>query len=154
MIDTHYRSFTLVDLIMSLVVIVIIAAIAAPRYYNSLTRYRVEAAARRVATDFALTQRMARNTSASKTIIFDSANNRYQISTLTDLDNPGDPYIVYLQDPPYQAELGLIDLGGDWKVIFDGFGIPDSGGFVDVQIGNVRYKVVLNEITGAAEVVQ
>lgn len=152
MIDSHYRSFTLVDLIMSLVVIVIVAAIAAPRYYNSLARYRVEAAARRVAADFALTQRMARNTSASKTIIFDSASNRYQISTLTDLDNSADPYIVYLQDPPYQAELGLIDLGGDWKVIFDGFGIPDSGGFVDVQMHDLRFRVVLDPITGATEI--
>ncbi|MCH8823953.1 MAG: prepilin-type N-terminal cleavage/methylation domain-containing protein [Planctomycetes bacterium] len=152
MINTHYRSFTLIDLIMALVVMVIIAAIAAPRYYNSLSRYRVEAAARRVAADFALTQRMARNTSASKTILFDSANNRYQISTLTDLDNSGDPYIVNLQDPPYQAELGLIDLGGDWKVIFDGFGIPDSGGFVDVQLGDVRYKVILNAETGATSI--
>lgn len=152
MINTHYRSFTFIDLIMALVVMVIIAAIAAPRYYNSLTRYRVEAAARRVAADFALTQRMARNTSASKTIIFDSASNRYQISTLTDLDNSGDPYIVYLQDPPYQAELGLIDLGGDWKVIFDGFGIPDSGGFVDVQTGDLRFRVVLDPITGATEI--
>lgn len=152
MINKHYRSFTLIDLIMSLVVIAIVAAIAAPRYYNSLARYRVKAAAQRVAADFALTQRMARNTSASKTIRFDSVNNSYQISTLTKLDNSGDAYIVSLQDPPYQAELGLIDLGGDWQVIFDGFGIPNSGGFVDVQNHGFRYRVILNAETGATEI--
>ena len=152
MIDPHYRSFTLVDLIMTLVVIVIVAAIASPRYFNSLSRYRADAGARRVAADFALTQRMARNTSASKTIRFDSANNSYEISTLKKFDNSGDPYIVYLQDPPYQAELGLIDLGGDWQVTFDGFGIPDSGGFVDVQTNDVRFRVTIDVETGEASI--
>lgn len=152
MIDPHYHGFTLIDLILSLAVIVIVAAIATPRYYASLSRYRADAAARRVAADIALTQRTARSTSSSKTISFDSVNNRYQISTLTKLDNSGDPYIVSLQDPPYQAQLGLIDLGGDWQVIFDGFGIPDSGGFVDVQAGDVRFRVILNAETGATSI--
>ena len=50
--------------------------------------------------------------------------------------------------------MGLIDLGGDWEVTFDGFGIPDSGGFVDVQSNDVHFRVVVNPDTGAAEVVQ
>lgn len=152
MIDPHYHGFTLIDLILSLAVIVIVAAIATPRYYNSLTRYRADAAARRVAADMALTQRTAKSTGASKTISFDSVNNRYQISSLTKLDNSDEPYIVNLQDPPYQAQLGLIDLGGDWKVTFDGFGLPDSGGFVDVQAGDVSYRVTLNAETGATSI--
>lgn len=152
MIDPHYRGFTLIDLILSLAVITIVAAIASPRYFSSLSRYRADAAARRVAADFALTQRMAKSTSASKTITFDSANDLYQILTLTKLDKSGDAYIVDLQDPPYQAELGLIDLGGDWQVTFDGFGIPDSGGFVTVQAGDVSYKVVLDADTGATSI--
>lgn len=152
MINPHYRGFTLVDLIMTLAIIVIVAAIAAPRYFNSLSRYRADAAARRVAADIALTQRTAKSTSASKTIKFDSATEQYQILTLTKLDNSGDPYIVNLQDPPYQALLGLIDLGGDWQVTFDGFGIPDSGGFVDVQSGDVIYRIILNPETGATSI--
>ena len=152
MIVPHHRGFTLVDLIMTLAIIVIVAAIAAPRYFNSLSRYRVEAAARRVAADIALTQWTAKSTSASRTIEFDSVTEQYQILTVTKLDKSGDPYIVNLQDPPYQAQLGLIDLGGDWQVTFDGFGIPDSGGFVDVQSGDVSYRVTLDAETGATSI--
>ena len=58
-------------------IIVIVAAIATPRYANALTRYRAEAAARRVAADFQLARRTAKSTSSSRTVQFDAVNHSY-----------------------------------------------------------------------------
>ncbi len=146
------RSFTLIDLVMAMAVIVIVAAIATPRYANALTRYRAEAAAQRVVADLALARQTAKSTSSSRTVGFDAAKHSYLIPNVRELDTAGTMYRVQLQDPPYQARIVSVDLGGDWQIIFDGFGIPDSGGFVIVQSGDYQYTVVVDPETGAAEV--
>ena len=146
------RSFTLIDLVMAMTVIVIVAAIATPRYANALTRYRAEAAARRVVADLALARQTAKSTSSSRTVEFDAADDSYVIPNVRELDTAGTMYRVQLQDPPYQAQIVSVDLGGDWQIIFDGFGIPDSGGIVIVRAGDVQYKIVVDADTGAAQV--
>ncbi len=146
------RSFTLVDLVMAMAIIVIVAAIATPRYANALTRYRAEAAAHRVAADFQLARQTAKSTSSSRTVRFDAANHSYVIPDVRELDTAGTSYRVQLQDPPYQAQFAFVDFGADAKLTFDGFGIPDSGGFVIVQAGDYQYTVVVDPETGVAEV--
>ncbi len=146
------RSFTLIDLVMAMAVIVIVAAIATPRYANALTRYRAEAAARRIAADFQLARQTAKSTSSSRTVAFNPAQHSYVISDVREFDSAGTTYSVQLQDPPYQAQFALVDFGGDANLIFDGFGIPDSGGSVIVQAGDYQYTIVVDPETGAAEV--
>ena len=152
MLTARHVGFTLIDLVVAMAVIVIVAAIATPRYANSLTRYRAEAAARRVAADFQLARQTAKSTSSSRTITFDAADHSYVIPNVRELDTTGTTYSVQLQDPPYQAQIAFVDLGGDWETIFDGFGIPDAGGFVIVQVGDYQYTVVVDPETGIAEV--
>ncbi len=146
------RSFTLIDLVMAMAVIVIVAAIATPRYANALVRYRAEAAARRIIADIGLAQRTAKTTSSSRTIIFDTINHAYSIANVRELDGPSMTYVVTLREPPYLAQIASVDLGGDAQLTFDGFGIPDSGGFVIVQAGDYQYTVVVDPETGAGEV--
>ncbi len=152
MLTDRHRSFTLIDLIMAIVVIAIVAAIATPRYANALTRYRAEAAARRVVADLALARQTAKSTSSSRTVEFDAAKHSYLIPNVRELDTAGTMYRVQLQDPPYQAQIVSVDLGGDWEITFDGFGIPDSGGSVVVQAGDYQYTVVVDPETGVAEI--
>ncbi len=152
MLTERHAGFTLLDLMMAMAVIAIVAAIATPRYANALTRYRAEAAARRVAADLALARQTAKSTSSSRTVQFDAADDSYVISNVRELDTAGTMYRVQLQDPPYQAQIVSVDLGGDWEITFDGFGIPDSGGFVIVQAGDYQYTIVVDPETGAAEV--
>ena len=45
-----------------------------------------------------------------------------------------------------------VDMGGDAQLTFDGYGLPDTGGFVIVQAGDYQYTVVVDPETGAAEV--
>ncbi len=152
MLTERHTGFTLIDLMMAIAVIAIVAAIATPRYANALTRYRAEAAARRVVADLALARQTAKSTSSSRTVDFDDSDDSYTIPNVRELDTAGTMYRVQLQDQPYQAQIVSVDLGGDWQIIFDGFGIPDSGGFVIVQSGDYQYTVVVDPETGAAQV--
>ena len=152
MLTDRHTGFTLLDLMMAMAVIAIVAAIATPRYANALTRYRAEAAARRIIADIRLAQQTAKTTSSSRTIIFDTTNHAYSISNVRALDGQSMTYVVPLQEPPYLARIASVDMGGDAQLIFDGFGIPDSGGSVIVQAGDYQYTVVVDPETGAAEV--
>ena len=152
MLTDRHAGFTLIDLIMAIVVIAIVAAIATPRYANALTRYRAEAAARRVVADIGLTQQTAKTTSSSRTIIFDTTNHAYSIADVRALNGLSMTYAVTLREPPYLAKIASVDLGGDAQLAFDGFGIPDSGGSVVVQAGDYQYTVVVDPETGAAQI--
>ncbi len=152
MLTDRRAGFTLLDLMMAMAVIAIVAAIATPRYANALTRYRAEAAARRVVADLALARQTAKSTSSSRTVEFDDSDDSYTIPNVRELDTAGTMYRVQLQDPPYQAQIAFVDFGGDAKLTFDGFGIPDSGGFIIIQAGDYQYTVVVDPETGAAEV--
>lgn len=152
MLTERHTGFTLIDLMMAIAVIAIVAAIATPRYANALTRYRAEAAARRVAADLELARQTAKSTSSSRTVAFNPAQHSYVIPDVREFDSAGTTYRVQLQDPPYQAQIVSVDFGGDAVLTFDGFGIPDSGGFVILQAGDYQYTVVVDPETGAAEV--
>ena len=152
MLTARHAGFTLIDLIVVMAIIAIVAAIATPRYANALTRYRAEAAARRVAADFELARQTAKSTSSSRTVKFDAVSDSYVIPNVRELDTAGTMYRVQLQDPPYQAQIVSVDLGGDWEITFDGFGMPDSGGFIIVRAGDYQYTVVVDPETGVAEV--
>ena len=152
MLTDRHAGFTLIDLIMAIAVIAIVAAIATPRYANALTRYRAGAAAQRVVADLALARQTAKSTSSSRTVQFDAVDDSYVIPNVRELDTAGTTYRVQLQDPPYRAQIVSVNLGGDPDITFDGFVIPDSGGFVIVQAGDVQYTVVVDANTGAAEV--
>ena len=152
MLTKRHIGFTLIDLVMTVAVIAIIAAIATPRYANALTRYRAEAAARRVVADIRLTQQTAKTTSSSRTIIFDTTNHAYSIADVRALNGLSMTYVVELREPPYLAKIASVDMGGDAQLTFDGFGIPDSGGSVVVRTGDYQYTVVVDPETGAAEI--
>ena len=71
---------SLLETTIVLAIIATLAAVAAPRYGNSLARYRVDAAAQRVAVDLAAARRHARMSSAPCGVTFDHLQNRYTVS--------------------------------------------------------------------------
>ena len=61
---------------------------------------------------------------------------------VADLKNSSADYAVDLSAEPYEAKILSADFGGDATLVFDGYGMPDSGGTVQVQVGeNVRTVV-------------
>ena len=144
--------FSLLELVMVVAIIGVLAAIAAPRYGRAIARYRADMAARRIAADLALAGRAARTAGASKTVSFSVAGAEYTIPGLPSLRDSTADYRVVLSDSPYQAAVVSADFGGDADVAFDGYGTPDSGGSISIQVGEYTKTVVLDAGSGKATI--
>jgi len=139
---------------MVVVIIGMLAAMAIPRFANSLAHRRVEAAARRIAADLALAQRRAKFTSASQKVTFDVVANSYLLVGVQHLDHPDEAYQVSLSEDPYRAAIVNVDFGATdpEEIVFDGYGVPDSGGTIVVDAGGNQKTVTVDPDTGRASV--
>lgn len=151
------RAYTLVELMMVLAIIGLCAGIVVPRYGRSLTRYRADAAARRVASDFALARATARTTSTSQSIDFSAPTNGYTVSGLIGLDRTTSAYRVDLTQPPFQTTLSsnlrlVSNNAAVTKVNFDRYGTPDASGTITVASGDVQKTITLDPNTARATV--
>jgi prepilin-type N-terminal cleavage/methylation domain-containing protein len=146
--------FSLIELVMVVAIVAILAAMAVPRFANSLAHRRVEAAARRIVADLALAQRRAVAASASQKVSFDVVANGYLLDGVQHLDHPDAKYFVALSDDPYGATLVKVDLGAtdSEEIVFDGYGVPDSGGTIVVEAGGNQKTVAVDPDTGQATV--
>lgn len=148
------RAFTLVEMLLSLLILSMLAAIAAPRYAGFVAMEHLSAAATRVATDLAYARRRARTSSTAQSFVVDLASSSYWLPTVADLDHPADTYRVVLADEPYDASIVSVNLGGDGQVIFDGYGVPDSGGNIVIRVGNSQRTIVVPGAVPKQQVVQ
>src|SRR5262245_2430022 len=145
-------AFTLVELVMVLVLIGLMAALAAPRYASSLTRYRVEAAARRVAADLAYAQARARATGVTRVVAFDRQADCYTLVGEAHLNEPANSYIVDLTLSPYRSSITSANFGGSGTVSFNTFGVPSAAGVVRVRCGSLTRQVIVDATTGMTTV--
>ena len=147
-----HRAFSYVEVLVVVMILAIMAAVAVPKYADSLVRMRLDAAARRIVSDFAAAQARARVTSSRQTITFTvpPAGSSYQIVGMSDPDRTGLTYTVNLADTSYQATLVSVNLGGDATLVYDGYGNPDSSGTIVVQSGSYTKTITIDPNTGAA----
>ena len=134
----------MVELLAVITILSIVAALAAPRVAGFTTQQSLEAAARRIATDLDFARRNARNGSAARTVSFDPITNRYEMAGVSDPNRPAQDYTVDLSLDPYRAAIVSADFGGASAITFDGFGTPDSGGTVVVQVGSQQRTVTFD----------
>jgi prepilin-type N-terminal cleavage/methylation domain-containing protein len=146
------HAFSLVEMVIVVVIAGTLAALAAPRYLAALHRYRVDAAARRIAADVALAQTRARASGAARAIAFDPANSTYRLAGESDLNRTGAAYVVELGRDPYHVSIGTVDFGGGATLSFNGFGVPASHGLVQVRCGSERRSVTVQAVTGATAI--
>ena len=144
--------FSLIELVLVLAIIGVAAGIAIPRYADSLARYHVDAAARRIVADLALARTSARSVSASRTVTFRVASGTYEMLGVAHLDRPGSTYAVDLSAAPYGVTVVSADFAGQPEVIFDGYGVPSSGGAVSVRVGRFTKTVELDADSAEASI--
>jgi prepilin-type N-terminal cleavage/methylation domain-containing protein len=146
-----HQGFTLIELVIVTMIIGIMSAVAAPRFAESLTRYRVEAAARQLRSDLAEARLRAKTASADQVVQFDDAAESYTLVGVPDMDHPNQDYRILLISR-FKAAIASADCGGDAELTFDGYGRPDSGAQVVVQCGVQQRTVVVDAETGLAAI--
>jgi len=146
------KAFSLLELVLVVAIVAVLAAIATPRYSASISRYRAQAAARRVVADLALARARAYATSTSVTVRLDVEGDKLVISAAAPMDGTGSNYTTDLREEPYQADIAEVSLGGDMYVIFDIYGKPDSAGKVLILVGENQQLVYLDPDTGEASI--
>lgn len=129
------RGFTLVELTIVLVVIGVVFAIATPRFSDAASHRRADLALDRIERDIRLAEQDAWHTGTSRELVFDVANNRYEIVGMTDA--AGNPYIVDLSKAPYYLAVTSADFGGESKAVLDGRGENTAMGTIVLADGPV-----------------
>ncbi|MGQ9574695.1 MAG: GspH/FimT family pseudopilin [Thermoguttaceae bacterium] len=148
------QGLSLVEILIVVLIIGIMVAAAVPKYAHAVVRMRLDSAARRIAADLIAAQARARATSSSQTVQFTlpPEGSRYEIVGMKDPDHPIHSYTVNLAEAPYQVAFSLVDLGGDATVVFNGFGVPDSGGTLVLQAGQYTKTITIDPETGRPSV--
>lgn len=130
-------------MVIVVLIIGILTAAAAPRYLEAMTNYRADATARRIVVDLQLAKRRAQQTSTSQTIAFYVADNRYEISTMNDLDRSSQVYENRLGGGVYQATLVSANFGGSSTLTFDIYGQPSSAGTIVFNTGGSNLTILI-----------
>jgi prepilin-type N-terminal cleavage/methylation domain-containing protein len=144
--------FTAVELLITMAVITVLAAMAVPRFGGAIGRYRAEMAARRVVQDLTLARSIAISRSTKQSVSFDRTNHSYQLVGIMDPDRPSRPFIIELAQHPYEAALLKLDLGGDATIVFDGYGTPDAAGTILIGVGGIQKRIDVAAKTGVATI--
>ena len=157
----RYRAWTtghsLIEISCVVSVLGIVAAIAAPRYANSLAHYRVDAAANRVAADLALIRTTAKYTSSSLTVNFNTTTGSYSAAGMKSPMGGSSPnYTVSLTAEPYllsaitSAGFGSTTL--TTSLTFDRYSTPSAGGAVVVGAGGYYKTITVDPNTGLTSI--
>jgi Tfp pilus assembly protein FimT len=128
----------------------IVAAIAIPRFSGSYARHRVDSAAKRLEIDLKLVRDQAVHQGRALEMVFVTGTRPgYSVAGLLHLDSRDvTTYTVDLSDEPYRVSSISLSVGGDDRIAFDGFGVPDSSGSITLGIGSYMKTVVVEAGTG------
>lgn len=138
------------EVFLVVVIISTLSAIAVPRFGNFLANQRLAAASRRIVAELSFAQRRAKSTGVSQKARFTADDGTLELDGLTDPDHPGQPYTVFLKDQPYSLTTMELSFGGGNSVVFDAYGIPDSGGTITIVVGEYQRAITVDPDTGRA----
>jgi prepilin-type N-terminal cleavage/methylation domain-containing protein len=141
------KGFSLLELVVCLLIISTLAAIAVPRFAGAAARTRASSAATVVAAEIARVRREADAASASRTIVFRKNDAQFQVK-----NSRGDSIRNVELPEPQVSRINSAEFGADASLVFNGFGIPDSSGFVDVSSGNYICRVEVDGTTGECSI--
>jgi prepilin-type N-terminal cleavage/methylation domain-containing protein len=146
------QGFSLLELVLVLGIIAIFAAIAVPRYGAATSRYRADLAARRIVQDLALAQATAKAKGAAQTVRIRQGADQVVLYDTAALDPHMSTYRTYFSDSPYKADITSSVFNGDNYIIYDGWGLPDSGGTAVLEVGSETRTITIDPNTGKATI--
>ena len=162
-------AFTLIEILIVVVILTIAAAVVVPMA-SSAGSMQIRSAANMVAADLEYAKSMAISRGQSYRVVFDVANDSYQIEEVasgTVIDHPMRPgqnnYIVDFQTDGRLDQVDIIAptaFNATDTVIFDNLGVPHDGGGsglnsgqVTLQAGDSTREVSVEPVTGFISVV-
>jgi Tfp pilus assembly protein FimT len=145
-------AFSLIETAMVVVIVGIVAAIAMPRYTNSLYSYRATMAANKIAADLTMARNDAFVSGSHRTVTFDQTNNQVTLTGVPDPNKKANANtVVNFAGAPYYAKLGSSTFTGN-SFSFDGYGMAGGGGQVTVSAGSYTKTIVVDAGSGKVSV--
>ncbi|MEQ8770661.1 MAG: prepilin-type N-terminal cleavage/methylation domain-containing protein [Phycisphaerales bacterium] len=148
-----HRAFSLIELVIVVALIGIIAAIAAPRYGQAATRYRVKLAAGRVAEELRFASEQARALESRVVANVDTVAEQLSVSP-ADGARAGEVLSrLDLSRAPYEANI-LTSLRGvtPGSPAFDARGLADADAEVAIMAGTLYAVVRVQQGSGVVAV--
>ena len=146
------RAFSLLEGVLVTAILAVLAAIAMPRYAQSIQRYQADLGGRRVAADLRLAQEAARAAGQSRQVTFEVTSHTYRLPEVQGLDGQAVSYLVNLAQAPYRARLESADFAGTSSVTFDGWGIPSQSGILVVSVGSESRRIIVDRPTASVRI--
>jgi type II secretory pathway pseudopilin PulG len=146
---------TLADIVVTVLINGIIAALAVPKYAESVEHFQLEASAKHVAADIRHARQHAKVTGSTQSVVFTPSTDSYDLPGMNDLNQSGRPFEVILPNTRYPAALISASFGVDGSsttVVFDMFGRPDYGGNLVLGVGSEPRTISIDGVSGTVSV--
>jgi Tfp pilus assembly protein FimT len=143
----------LLDLTITMLIIGILAAVAGPKFANSMTTFKVESAAKHVAADLRYARQHAKTAGTTQAVVFTPDADTYDLPGMNDINHSTKPFTVDLMKTSYPASLVSASFGaGGNTVVFNTYGRPENGGTVVVEVSGEQRTITVDGISGRVRI--
>lgn len=151
--NRHPHGLAMVDLVITILIMGMAAAVAVPRFSGVIKDYQTEATARRLAAVLDFASRQSRNTSQPITLTFDTNADSVAVTGIDDPDHPGQPWTILLSAIAPGVDLTSASFDGSPVVTYAIDGRPNAQGALSLSGGGVSKTVTVSSVTGKAAVI-
>lgn len=135
------RAYSTFELLIALSIIGLTTAIAAPRYFSSVRRSKLERAAALVASDLTRARDNARAFGFDQTVAF--STERYSITTRTAAGTTSKT--INLTKDPFENAVAALRTGAANSVTFNQYGMPSNTIVIALRSGTVIRVLQVSE---------